>query len=126
MILAHGNAHLERGFSINQECIVENQKEKSLIARRIICDAIDMMDCPLENFVIDKQLIKCARMSYNLYTEDLDKEKKQRDKEEDYKTNRKRMAAELKDLENKKQKMLDSAQKQAAKLDEEIYILKRR
>ena len=34
MILSHGNANLERGFSINGECLVENMKNETLISQR--------------------------------------------------------------------------------------------
>lgn len=36
LVLSHGQASMERGFSINKEIIVENQKEHSLIAQRLI------------------------------------------------------------------------------------------
>ncbi|KAG0423629.1 hypothetical protein HPB47_000599, partial [Ixodes persulcatus] len=38
--LSHGNASVERGFSINKDCLVENQKEQSLVAQRIVYDAV--------------------------------------------------------------------------------------
>lgn len=120
MILSHGNAFLERGFSINQDCVVENQKEKTLIAQRVICDAIDAMNKPLDQFNVNKELIKCVRMSNSLYKEELAKEKAKREKEQDFQKNKRRVTAEIKELTNKKEKILESAQKQAAKLEEEI------
>lgn len=125
MTLSHGNAFMERGFSINKDCVVENQKEKSLIAQRVICDAIDAMNYPLHEFVVDKELIKCARLSNKLYKDELEKEKAKREKEQDNKRNKKIIAIELKELEDKKQKILESAKKQAAKIEEEIYELKK-
>lgn len=32
-VMSHGNASVERGFSVNGECLVENQSQKSLIAQ---------------------------------------------------------------------------------------------
>lgn len=125
MILAHGNAFLERGFSINNECIVENQKEKSLIAQRIICDSINNTEHPIEKFVIDKKLLQCVRSSKSLYKQELEKEKEKRDREQNDKCKQALAAAQLKDLEKRKQKILDNAQKEAAKLEEEMYILKK-
>lgn len=40
LTFSHGNANLERGFSINKECLVENLEEKSLVAQRSIYDAV--------------------------------------------------------------------------------------
>ncbi|KAJ4934609.1 hypothetical protein JOQ06_007395 [Pogonophryne albipinna] len=36
LVLSHGQASVERGFSINKELIVENQKVASLVAQRLI------------------------------------------------------------------------------------------
>lgn len=33
LCLSHGNAAVERGFSVNKECLVENLKEDSLVAQ---------------------------------------------------------------------------------------------
>ena len=38
LTLSHGQASVERGFSINQNLVVENLKESSLIVQRIIYD----------------------------------------------------------------------------------------
>ncbi|KAJ8677143.1 hypothetical protein QAD02_012930 [Eretmocerus hayati] len=38
--LSHGNAWIERGFSVNEECLVENLHEDSLIAQRIVYDSL--------------------------------------------------------------------------------------
>ncbi|CAM4672851.1 unnamed protein product [Leuciscus chuanchicus] len=40
LVLSHGQASVERGFSINKELIVENQKELSLVAQRLIVDHV--------------------------------------------------------------------------------------
>lgn len=40
-VLFHGNAAVERSFSINKDCLVENLLERSLVAqRRHICDGV--------------------------------------------------------------------------------------
>jgi len=36
LLLSHGQASVERGFSVNKELVVENQSEQTLSARRII------------------------------------------------------------------------------------------
>ena len=39
MVLSHGQATVERGFSINKEVEVENLKQENIVAQRIVCDA---------------------------------------------------------------------------------------
>ena len=38
LVLSHGQASVERGFSVNKEIEVENLHEHSLVAQRIICE----------------------------------------------------------------------------------------
>lgn len=40
LVLSHGQASVERGFLINKEMIVENQRERSLVAQRLIVDHV--------------------------------------------------------------------------------------
>ena len=40
LILSHGQASVERGFSVNKECVEDNQAAKSLVARRIVLDHV--------------------------------------------------------------------------------------
>ena len=39
--LSHGNASVERGFSVNESILVENMSERSLIGQRLVIDAIN-------------------------------------------------------------------------------------
>ena len=38
--LLHGNANVERGFSVNSECLLKNMGEQSVIGRRQVYDSI--------------------------------------------------------------------------------------
>jgi len=40
LLLSHGQASVERGFSVNKELVVENQSEQTQAARRIVKDHI--------------------------------------------------------------------------------------
>jgi len=40
LLLSHGQALVERGFSVNKELVVENQSQQTLAARRIIKDHV--------------------------------------------------------------------------------------
>lgn len=48
LVLSHGQASVESGFSINKELIVENQKEASLVAQRLIVGHIRAVCFDLE------------------------------------------------------------------------------
>ena len=69
LLLSHGQATVERGFSCNKEVIVENQKENSITARRIIKDHIHSVG-GIDKVDITKEMIAFARGSksrYNMY-----------------------------------------------------------
>ncbi|CAL1672571.1 unnamed protein product [Lasius platythorax] len=121
MILSHGNAAVERGFSVNKKCLVENQKEKSLIAQRIIYDTVNAKG-ELENFIVTKDLIHAARNAHMWYKEELARENREKRDAEEMRDRRKRAAKVLRELEAKKRQILDDAVKETARIDDEIKV----
>lgn len=120
LILSHGNASVERGFSVNSEIVVENQTERSLIAQRFIYDAIQDAN-GVENFNIDKNIIHCFRNAHSLYKEDMGNKEKETIKQREEQFLLKRKEAEIKELESKRAKMLS----EASKISTEIENLKK-
>lgn len=53
--LSHGNANVERGFSVNAECLFENMLEESVVARRQVYDAVTHMG-GLDEFEVTKTI----------------------------------------------------------------------
>ncbi|KAH9362028.1 hypothetical protein HPB48_014967 [Haemaphysalis longicornis] len=41
LVLSHGQATVERGFSVNRQVCVENLKELSYVSQRVVCDAVE-------------------------------------------------------------------------------------
>lgn len=56
LLLSHGQASVERGFSQNKEIMVDNMSEHCLKAQRIIVDNIKHVD-GIQNIQIDKQML---------------------------------------------------------------------
>ncbi|KAJ8368824.1 hypothetical protein SKAU_G00088520 [Synaphobranchus kaupii] len=72
LVLSHGQASVERGFSINKELIVENQKEASLVAQRLIVGHIRSVGS-VTNVQLTKELlisVSGARQRYHSYLDD--------------------------------------------------------
>jgi len=76
--LSHGNASVERGFSVNKDCLVENLHEESLIAQRHVWAAIQKYG-GVEKVNITKKMIMDVRNSRSYYKEALEN-KKQKEK----------------------------------------------
>lgn len=118
----HGNSSLERGFSINKDCLIENLQEDSLIAQRLIYDKLKNVG--IENIEISNSLIQSVKNSRSRYEEKLKKIKK--DKELDDLDNKKKYIKEqqLKNLLDKKKTLVESSRRDISSIDEEIAKLK--
>jgi len=66
MILSHGNASVESGFSINADMLVENLQEESLIAQRHVYDAVTAAGGLLK-VNIDRRMMQFHRGAYSRY-----------------------------------------------------------
>lgn len=100
LVLSHGQASVERGFSINKELIVENQKEASLVAQRLIVGHIRAVG-GVTNVQLTKELlisVSGARQRYHSY---LDDQKRANAKEKGVQK-RKALADELDELKKKR------------------------
>lgn len=120
LCLSHGNAEVERGFSVNKEVSVENMSEECLIAKRLICQFIKENGDPVDISLSKTLLISCsgAYQRYKLACEEkrniLEMEKKQ--------NGMKRKREEAKELQSKKRKLeldIEMLLKKADDLSEE-------
>lgn len=98
LVLSHGQASVERGFSIIKELIVENQKEASLVAQ--VVGHIRTVG-GVTNVQITKELlisVSGARQKYHSYLDDQRRAREQEKRGE----KRKALADELDELKRKK------------------------
>ena len=80
LTLSHGQALVERGFSVNKSLLVENIATKSLIAQRIAYDDMKVNNVIAEDVEIRPTLccsVKHARQRYSTYLEEQKKNKVQ-------------------------------------------------
>ena len=106
LILSHGQASVEKGFSINRQVMVENLKKRSFIAQRTIHDHLLHVG-GLNALVVDKPLLSAAASGRRKYTEYL--EWQRADKAKSAKgVKRKELSDEITALE-KRQKRVQSA-----------------
>ena len=119
LVLQHGQASIERGFSVNKEAMEINQLEESLVAQRIIYDAIKDID--LRQMTVSKELVKYCRMSSRRYKERLAQQKAAKEDDNAAIRERKRKAQELalKEAEVKKRRLVLMA------LEEEVLVLRK-
>lgn len=116
LTLFHGNAAVERGFSVNKECLIENLHEESLIAIRSVHGAI-LTAGNLTNVPITKLMISDVRKSSSKRQNALKEKKLKIDEDQNA---RKRAAEDLKILQQKKKKLMEQTKEEVYSLNEEI------
>lgn len=100
LILSHGQATVERGFSINKEVETWNMDEETVVAQRLICDHVRVYGAVTQVPLTKELLNYCAtaRTRYRMY---LDEEKRKKTKDEQM-TKRKIAEDELEVLRKKR------------------------
>ena len=77
--MSHGQATVERGFSVNANVIVENLQKESIVTQRIVhdrtCEAGGVLEVPLS-----KELLTSVRCSHQKYVTALEAKRTQSDK----------------------------------------------
>lgn len=85
LVLSHGQATVERGFSENKMLLVENLDMESLVAQRLICDYMRRKKFEPHSFPISKSLmahVKSSRQKYQQSLADKSQMKLTREKSE--------------------------------------------
>lgn len=104
LILSHGNASVESGFSVNKQMLVENLKERSLIAQRVVYDNILYVG-GTENILINNRMLRYCQQSNRKYKEALQQNRKEEAIINDRKSEKRKIQTEIKNLEMKKQRI---------------------
>ena len=89
LILSHGQASVERGFSINKDALKANLTEKNLVALRVVTDAVRIKlgsdaVADVHKINITKNMLascKMARVRYQSYLDEQKTESKKSDAE---------------------------------------------
>jgi len=103
--LSHGNAPCERGFSVNKECLIENQKHETLVALRQVYDAVRSVG-GVDKLVITKDCILDVRNARAKYTEALQTKEKDKQVKMKMADEKKRKDETLRELQAKRLKAL--------------------
>ena len=119
LLLSHGQATVERGFSINKQCTDDNISERSIKSRRLIKDHIASVG-GLECVEITPELLKSAAAARTKYQESLRSLKVAKEKA-GQQQKRKAAEADLANL-NKRRKGLEDDITALDKSSEELYL----
>ena len=65
--MLHGQAHIERSFSVNKETVVKNLHFKSLSAYHLVYDAINLSGKGVHEIDLPNKLVTFCIASYSCY-----------------------------------------------------------
>ncbi|XP_070398050.1 uncharacterized protein [Nothobranchius furzeri] len=120
LLLSHGQATVERGFSVNKEVETYNMQEDTMIAQRLVCDYVTVSG-GVFNVPMSKELLASAASARSRYRVHLDEQK--RKKITDREAQKRKSAEEaIEELRKKKQILLqvsNSLHRDADKLAED-------
>ena len=115
LTISHGQAAVERGFSVNKDSLKDNLQETSLVSRRIVFDALKGVN--LSNYVIPKALLESCKHASERYKKFLATKEKN---EEAQTKERKRKALSAEILDVKKRKL--QLEKRATSMTDEANL----
>ena len=73
--LSHGQAAVERGFSVNKELLVENLQQLSLVSQRIVSDYLTDFGKSIIKILLTNTLLKSCQLVHSRYTAALEMNK---------------------------------------------------
>ena len=124
LTLSHGQATVERGFSVNKEVLAPNLQEHSLVAMRLVHSSMQVAKCKVGDFVVNDALLSScahARNRYQMYLMERKAEQERTEKGQ----KRKALMEELtsakrpKDLEKVSKKLVNTADKKAKEAEKQ-------
>ena len=120
MILSHGNARAESGFSVNEQMLVENMSEGSLVARRMVFDGL-MNEGAISNVDVNRKMLKFVNNAHSEYVKQLDKQKEQQTLGEKKRAKKRKITNELKKVKQAKQKFTEQRKQKTAELESQNF-----
>ena len=122
LILSHGNARVESGFSINGDILLPNQLCESIVAQRIVYEGI-LKAGGVTQVDISSQMVKDVKGSHRRYN--LSEEEKRKNQSEGQKkqAEKRKMTLELKKAVEEKKAKLDAMKEAVLNADKEILEL---
>lgn len=107
LVLSHGQASVERGFSVNKEMMQQNFKERSVTAQRIIYDHIKKCGGVMK-VTIDQELRNAARQASSNYRTEQRKQQEAEKKKEKEDAN-KALNDEISVLQAKRRRIIEDS-----------------
>lgn len=125
LCLSHGQATVERGFNINKELLADGQRENSVIAQRVVHDAVSNAGVELKHMKITKNLLHSAQSSARRYKEYLAEQKKNAEADKQMQHEKRRTTALIKEKESERKRLKTQHELEILQVEEQLLELKK-
>ena len=125
LILSHGQARVESGFSVNEKVLVENQNEESVIAQRLVYEGVKEEGGVLE-VDINASMRKYVRQASSKAKAAAADKAKQKTEGDIRREERKRISKELNEATSAKKAAVESMKDKISSYDDTIKKLKKK
>ena len=125
LILSHGNATVESGFSINKAILVENLKEESLVKQRMVYDAVSFYGGHLE-VPITPAMRKEVSFASRRYKSALEEKKKEIDDAPRSKAQKRKIEDDLEKLRKEEKRIAAKAAEDTEEIRKKARLLEQR
>ena len=116
LILSHGQADVERGFSVNKDIVSYNMDPETLCSYRKVYDAITQMKCEVHKVVITKEMLQSCKFSHQRY-QAYGQEQKQKKNAQEAEEKKKQVQLEFNECKKKEHRLEADAARLLAKAD---------
>ena len=122
LTISHGNARVESGFSINEDMLKDNMKERTLVAYRIVYDGV-INQGGIDNEVVSKKMIKEVDSAHKRYIQHLEENRVKHTAGKKRKLERRMLTAELSKAKVAEAILDTDMQKKQCEADAKIFQL---
>lgn len=122
LILSHGNARVESGFSINDDILLPNMLAETIVSQRIVFEAVQRAGSP-NKVEITRQLMKMVRNSHKSYSVAQDEKKQQQSDAQKRVVEKRKATVDLQNAVANKKAAVDELRNKINIFDSEIQAL---
>ena len=122
LILSHGNARVESGFSVYNDILSENMLEESIVSQRIVYEGVHKAGSA-EDVEIIPEMLKTVKASHRTYKAAHEEKQKRQSASQKRQLMKRKVTLELKNAIAKKKAAVDDLRSKITQFDSEIHSL---
>jgi hypothetical protein len=122
LVLSHKNASVERGFSASTKLLIENMFEETVVAQRVVCDAILTSGMDVKNIHVNPKMLASVRQSHAAYKAGL-LAKQQKENKKQLKVEEKKRKSLISSLQLQKKIEMQEMRAETTEIDNQIAEL---